>query len=564
MNKRFLTPLCLIAIGASTWSCIDDKYDLSDIDTTVQVKVDDLVIPINIDQIDLESIIDLDEDGIVQVVDGAYTVVKGGTIDSDAINVDPISIKCPNIDPTVDEIHAVDASGVTMQFPLSTVSTRYSFKSNVITDKIEGLSTVYADFEIKITFSLKPNPGGEITLSGVRVNLPKGLIIDENYNKTTGVYVADKVNMVGGKASLTIPVKGIDFGAEYYAVNPFDAQTHIVALDGELSIGGGTIDCKNSTLHRTLDFKVEYSFGTLDVRAIDGKINYPIDGVDISRIDINDLPDVLSQPGTNISLANPVIYFGINNPLQDCKLTASSGLSITAVRGGQASKTYSLDEDLTVGYGHADGEYNFMMCPAPNKVEKLDPEFPDPKKYVFSTLGNILSGDGIPEALDVKFVNPGVRNQEVENLLVGHNYGSVHGKYKFVAPLQFDGQSKIIYTDVMDGWYSEDMDYLTIETLVVDATISSNVPLTLDFTGYPIDKDGKRINNVAIEGAKVNANAKDQKVSIRITGAVTGLDGVEFVATAVAAPDSPALSPDMKITLDHVRPCVSGYYQKEL
>ena len=54
----------------SLTSCIDDSYDLSDIDTTVKVQVNDLTVPVNIDAITMKSILNLKEDGIVREVDG--------------------------------------------------------------------------------------------------------------------------------------------------------------------------------------------------------------------------------------------------------------------------------------------------------------------------------------------------------------------------------------------------------------------------------------------------------------------------------------------------------------
>lgn len=44
--------LAAIALTA----CVDDKYDLSDIDTTVQVEVNDLTLPVNIDPFTMSSI----------------------------------------------------------------------------------------------------------------------------------------------------------------------------------------------------------------------------------------------------------------------------------------------------------------------------------------------------------------------------------------------------------------------------------------------------------------------------------------------------------------------------
>ena len=56
LNTTLISALLLLFA-----SCIDDKYDLGDIDTTVEVKVVDLVVPMNLDEITLSSLISLDE-----------------------------------------------------------------------------------------------------------------------------------------------------------------------------------------------------------------------------------------------------------------------------------------------------------------------------------------------------------------------------------------------------------------------------------------------------------------------------------------------------------------------
>ena len=43
-------------------SCFNKDYDLSDIDTNVRIPMNDLVIPLNMSAITLESVLDLDED----------------------------------------------------------------------------------------------------------------------------------------------------------------------------------------------------------------------------------------------------------------------------------------------------------------------------------------------------------------------------------------------------------------------------------------------------------------------------------------------------------------------
>ena len=72
------------------------------------------------------------------------------------------------------------------------------------------------------------------------------------------------------------------------------------------------------------------------------------------------------------------------------------------------------------------------------------------------------------------------------------------------------------------------------------------------------------MNNVNVTPLIIGANAKDQHVTLSFTGVIKDLDGIEFTARASADADASTLSPDMTITLKDLRPCVSGYYEKEL
>ncbi|MDE6703422.1 MAG: hypothetical protein K2K00_07085, partial [Muribaculaceae bacterium] len=125
--------------------------------------------------------------------------------------------------------------------------------------------------------------------------------------------------------------------------------------------------------------------------------------------------------------------------------------------------------------------------------------------------------------------------------------------------------SKIVYSDVADGFISEDLDHLTITDLHVRASIACEIPLALDAMAYPIDKDGNDIDGVKIEGAKLTAGSEPQTVDIHITGEIKGgLDGIRYEVTATAGSDETPLKPDMKIIVTNLRPSVSGYYEKEL
>lgn len=79
--------------------------------------------------------------------------------------------------------------------------------------------------------------------------------------------------------------------------------------------------------------------------------------------------------------------------------------------------------------------------------------------------------------------------------------------------------------------------------------------------------DGNKINGVEIEGATIPANASNHKLTIHTTGTIpegSKLNGIRFVATATSGQDNEALRPDMEITLDNLRPSITGYYLKNL
>ena len=72
--------ILLAAAGTMTVSCVDNNYKLSDLDTTVGVSVNNLTIPLNVDSLLLDQVLDLDEDGKVKkqvLPDGTELTTRG-------------------------------------------------------------------------------------------------------------------------------------------------------------------------------------------------------------------------------------------------------------------------------------------------------------------------------------------------------------------------------------------------------------------------------------------------------------------------------------------------------
>ena len=134
----------------------------------------------------------------------------------------------------------------------------------------------------------------------------------------------------------------------------------------------------------------------------------------------------------------------------------------------------------------------------------------------------------------------------------------------FYSPLELAPQSQIVYRSTEDGWNDEDVDAITIKVLELSALITNELPLDIKITGYPVDVNGNKINNVDIEGVNVVAGAVDAPLTIRITGEITHLDGIAFEAVATQGQEAKALKPSEVIHLKNLRAKVSGNYIKEL
>lgn len=572
---RGLLPICASALLLT--GCIDDKYDLSDIDTDVRLQVNDLVVPINIQETKLETIFSLKEDSKIKKINGVYAFVEEGEFKSDNISINPIHIKAPTIRPTEVTINGSGQSSSPRRAPqqsfsynIAGQSTSFTAETGGISDFIISINQAGAHFTLKIHIAI---PAFDTLLKqthikGLQLRIPRGLTIENasnRYDPKTGIYNFGDVDQNGCGVDLEFKVSNIDIAQ---ANAKFDYATHHIKISDEMAITGGqlqftTDDLKTSDLSRIpQSFKLVTSFtmSDIDITSYTGEMKYNLEGVNISDVNITGLPDILMNEQTDIRIANPQIYFNVNNPLYQYNLKATAGVSITSYDGGNKVGTYSLDKNFfTIDGKKSEANYYF----SPKEVSSFFQGYQNPEWVPYTSLSNVLSGNGIPNRLHIEFVDPKVPQQKVSNLLLGHDFGDVKGHYTFYAPLELGAGSQIIYTDVLDGWSSEDLDAVTIQKLVVRATVTTDIPISIDFTGYPIDKQGKKINNVEIKGATVPANATDHPLEITITGEINGLDGISFEAKALPGSQNP-LSPDMNIRLTNIRPMVSGYYEKEL
>ncbi len=583
LKSLILTGVCG-SIGLISTSCFDDKYDLSDIDTTVRVDVNDLVIPINIDEVNLKDLIDIKPDDRLQIIDGKYCIIQDGSFNSSEIVIDPVHLSAPVIPSTTSEIQLkVPAqsslrrvAGDEFVYPLHSDPADFHY-AGTGNEYVTDIDEIYGEvtFTVKIDFSGINNIINGMELRNLVIQMPKGLTLTANhggdYNSETGLLTFSSLLCNASHEEITLNVSAIDFkkmGGVYSGSQ--------VSIDGALNVESGNLVLKATDLKpgltisdipQHLSMINHYTMSPINVNLFSGKIRYDIKDINIDDINLSDLPDAITGEGTKIVITNPQLYLSVTNPLYRYDLKACTGLTYVSHPRYETGVTVtgSLDyPNLLNIYGGTTGNV-IKYCLSPERPSVFYGDYQDAEYAGFSSLSNVLDCEtSVPSRISVHLDNPAVPEQTVTRFELGVNLGEVIGSYTFLAPLSFNAGSKVSYSDVLDGWSSDDLDYLTVKELVINLTVDSDLPLGITLTGSPIDKFGNTINGVVLEGANIQPNAKSQNVSIRTTGEFSGVDGVRFTAVVAAGSNEAALSPEMGIKLSNIRPRVNGYYQKEL
>lgn len=584
MNLKLSRIALPLAVTAFTFAGCDDAYDLSDIDTTVQLQVKDLVLPIDIDEILMKNIINLDDSSQIKIIDGEYVITDNGTFASDPIEIDEVILKTPDVKSVFSSVTMQNtpqiptptntANDIELIYPIEQSLSEFDYKTYDVDEYIEDIVNAGTIFNVKMTFNVLNinNIVNSFRLQQFKLKIPKGLKLTVNngtYDSATGIISINDADYTSSSIDFNISISYIDLkkaGVEFdYAKHYCGFKDQIGIHSGEIIITDKDIAEGNSFANIPTEIKLRTDFevSDIEVTTFTGRVNYKLEGIDIDPISLGDIPDVISQSQTDIHLVNPQIYFKLNNPVAHYNLKAQADVEIRANRPGEASKVFTIDNDyFTIGYDKGDVKYPFCMSPL--IPEKAYPGYEDFTHIPFSTLCDVLSGNGLPTSFNVSLTDPRLPSQDVVDFKLGEDLGTVDGDYTLFVPIELGDSTKIIYTSTENGWNDEDVDKIVISKLQVDALVTNDLPVDLKITAYPIDKNGNQIGDVHIDGFEVKEGDVDKAMTITVTGEITHLDGITFTAVATPGPDLYTLKPSEHIVLKNLKVKVSGNYTSEL
>ena len=362
MKKLVILSAAMVAVLMLFVSCIDENYDLGDIDSTVEVKVVDLVVPLNLDEITLSSLITLNDGGEIREIGGEYVFVKEGEFSSDDVEISPINIAAPYIAPTHMEIgipaefqvgnDVLMETGRTLSLDVVPVKTEFDAITDGVTPEIKAIDRVGLDFSVTMTYDINGLKGvvNSYRYRNLKMKLPKGIkcSVDKgSYDAATGVYTLDEWTVTNSPLSIKFTFEELNLkesNAEFTASNHrFRFADEIAIESGKLEISSDGL-VAGAKLPSMVTLENSYSASDVNVLKFTGRLAYQPTDLSPESFVIGDLPDIFSQPGTDLGIVNPQIYLSFINPLYTYKMWADVVIDVMARRNAGDWSHFLVDD----------------------------------------------------------------------------------------------------------------------------------------------------------------------------------------------------------------------------
>lgn len=554
-----------VAVCCSLAGCVDDKYDLTDLDTSSRIMVNDLTVPVNLNTIKLNDLVELDDNDNISkiIIDGkeCYALHEEGQISTSDFNIAGIHVASVPVTPLEYRIplnlQTRSIASGSVNLPDNLPMSSYQINMDNIDPALISLKDVKTKEQIKLDISLNVNPqfvsnGNVIYFQDVNIKMPWGLITNQQgYDKSNGNLFIEKIPVgADGVAHYSFIADGLELGDRGVI------KDHRLDISDEIGLVSASIvyDLQSLNIPTEIVIGANFNIPAFDIASFSGEIDYHMDNVDIAPISLTDLPDFLNSPETEIRIADPTILVNINNPVGKYGISGYGKIRLTSNFEGN-NKTEAVSDNFTIG------ENGATLTFGNDKSSE---------NYVhFNGLTDILVNSqvgGLPNSISVNIEDIRFAGNTVDFPL--GSIDKAQGDYTFTAPLGFDSPSVVVYETTEDGLSSDDLDKVFINRIKLKAKCSTNLPVGLTLKVTPVDKDGNIIPvKEDSSNFEVQPMSQGEDVSLSIEGAngpINSFDGVRFRAVITQNGDNTSpIGPDLDITLTDIRISVDGYFETD-
>lgn len=552
---------CMLAAGflAVGSGCTDSDFDLSNIDQTIGIGGDGLQLPTNsTENIVLDDLLDLNNSDFISIAEnGDYMFTK----QSDDVKpshpiIDEVLVKEAKVNNNF-KIEIPESSlmqtrrksaGHTKLSKTASVegeASEFKYRGNVpyeIRDLISAKTASDINIDVNVTAELKKVIPTFKTMtvtipSYLKLNIGKCSPSQPEYDAEKGIITFHNISS-SAKINIKANISSLDFSTPPPTVV---FTPGVLGADGSIDFDGAvllgiTFDevNKEGNSLQNLYMSAKMTMGAIRVTEATGKFKPNLDLEDLGNVNINNVPDFLTDYDVTINLYNPVIELTATSDI-DVAGVATATLIAEDERGNEMAKVEIRGLNIK-----PNGTTRLCIC---KHKEGIDETKYDQVKVV-SNLSDIVRK--IPHRINCK-AEVDADTYRKGTVKLGKKY-TIDADVYMKAPLAFDEGAQIVYTDTIDGW-NEDIDKFSFaEGAYIEMTteVENKMPAYLNVSAFAIDVNGKEIpqHRIRVDVSNtVKASEDGEKavvtpVTIKLRenekGALKTVDGIVFRVTAAA------------------------------
>lgn len=509
-NINVLAAIAMIATGAFVaGACTDSDYDFNNIDNTVGIG-GELTLPgSSTDTIKLADVLDLDNSDCVRVRDNGDYVFEqtGGEIEVTEIRVDGFTIMEKL---TSGQAFVIDLGSMAKKNAKAHARTKFSntqrirrFTYDGHSDDVVDLTRVSinpASMDLSVHFpqglsSVMP------TIDKLQFFMPEYIVVGSVSGNGNGTlsHSGTVITLTGVNTSrdlsLTVTTDELVFSADNMDNGELIIENGDITLTGDIDMSlEATLDITGTPSQTRFEINNTFNLDTFKPVSAVGKFDPSIDLNSLGNIEINGVPEFLTDGDVRADLDNPQIMVAINNTMNATGLVKGT---ITATKDGRKTASVTVPQ-MTI---HPATTTNICICR--RKTAEIEAEYGS-NAYEVPELSTLI--ETIPDNISFDAEAMADKTKESEFML-DHTY-TIAPKYSVEAPIAFAENASIVYKDSIDGWHKdlEDYDLSDDACITVTANIENRVPAYLTLTATPIDENGNDIStdvNVEVSGTVI-------------------------------------------------------------
>jgi len=541
VKKYLVISLFLFILGFISTSCIDDSYNLSDIDGTINVGGDNFEIPLgSTKQLSVEDAIkDKYSDFLSKDENGDYFFSFSGNIDVGSsipdfsiphLSAQQVSEKFSHtfqsydLDPLIQEDEAID-------YTIINKTLIFNIKSEDI-DELSSVDSIYlSNANINIGVNVEECPISEGAHVEIEISFPESFVFDDT-RVVDNKFVFSKILQEGN----SVLEKPLVLKAVNLDLKDIEGKLDInesIQVSGKIFIDDISVLSKFSG--ETIELTANVGIDESQINKFIGKIDYSDNDIS-ALVEVGNVPDIFNDEETNLDFSDSYLKFNINSNLG---IPIDINAVLTPYYASVADNSSSVKLPISI-----------PMVSNPSQSETFkyfisdsESNMPNNYTYIHTNISNLLSR--VPDKVSFKLVLQSDLN--TNHVIYTEADYNINSDYEFIVPLKFGENLFLSVKDTLDNISEELNDILENNDLSVKAFATNSFPVSLHLELVPYDDNGDIISSINITKADIPAcnldlSPKESEIDMTISNSSNNKPQINFLKVNITVDSDSELS----------------------